>query len=75
MVRTPHSVKPAKTVGEQLDIFKSRGLVIEDDVNAQEILNRISYYRFTAYTLSLKTNDRFHDAVTFNQIYRLYDLT
>lgn len=72
-MRIPHSVKPAKTVGEQLDIFKYRGLVVEDDVSAQEILNRISYYRFTAYTLSLKTNDRFHDAVTFNQIYRLYD--
>jgi abortive infection bacteriophage resistance protein len=52
-MRIPHSVKPTKTVDEQLDIFKSRGLIVEDEVSTKEILNRVSYYRFTAYTLSL----------------------
>ncbi|CQR58927.1 Abi family protein [Paenibacillus riograndensis SBR5] len=73
MIRISHSHKPSKTVEEQLQIFQSRGLIIEDEENAKEILSRISYYRFTAYTLSLKTNDKFYDNVTFNHIFRLYE--
>lgn len=36
MMRIPHSVKPAKTVDDPLDIFKSRGLFIEDDESAKD---------------------------------------
>jgi len=68
-----HSFKPSKSVDEQLDIFKSRGLLVEDEEWAKEILERVSYYRFTAYTLSLKTDDVFHGTVSFKHIYRLYD--
>ncbi|BBI36676.1 Abi family protein [Cohnella abietis] len=73
MIRISHSFKPSKTIDEQLDIFKSRGLIIEDELWAKGILKRVSYYRFTAYTLSLKTDDVFHAGVTFKQIFRLYD--
>ncbi|MBH5319373.1 Abi family protein [Paenibacillus sp. GSMTC-2017] len=41
---------------------------------AKGILKRVSYYRFIAYALSLKTYDVFHVGVTsFKQIYRLYE--
>jgi abortive infection bacteriophage resistance protein len=73
MVRIPHSFKPSKTIDEQLEIFKSRGLIVEDEAWAKGILKRVSYYRLTAYALSLKTDDVFHGGVTFKQIYRLYD--
>lgn len=56
MVRIAHSVKPSKTVDEQLNIIKCRGLVVVDDNEAKEILKSISYYRLTAYALSLLAN-------------------
>lgn len=37
------------------------------------MLSRINYYRFSAYTLSLKDNDQFHEAITFEHIYNLYE--
>ena len=60
----PHSIKPSKTVEEQLDIFKSRGLIIENEEWAKSILTHISYYRLTAYTLSLKNGNQFNKKVT-----------
>lgn len=66
-------VKPAKTFEEQLEILNSRGLVIEDYEFALQILRRISYYRFSAYTLSFKENDRYYKGVTFDLIYRYYE--
>jgi abortive infection bacteriophage resistance protein len=73
MTKIPHTFKPAKTLDEQLEILKSRGLIVEDGERAKEILARVGYYRLTAYTLSLKTDDVFHKNISFNQIYRIYD--
>ncbi|WDF51015.1 Abi family protein [Paenibacillus sp. KACC 21273] len=73
MKSIPHSVKPSKTVEEQLDIFKSRGLIIGNEEWAKSILTHVSYYRLTAYTLSLKNGDQFNKNVTFENIYRLYE--
>jgi hypothetical protein len=48
------TVKPALTFDEQVELMASRGLVIANKVAAAEVLRRINYYRFTAYTLSFK---------------------
>ncbi len=34
--------KPFTTIDEQIDILKSRGLIIEDELNAKDILTRTS---------------------------------
>ncbi len=66
------SAKPYKTYDEQLEILKSRGLLIEDEPLAKDILQRINYYRFSAYSLTLRRNDSFYEGVTFNNVYELY---
>lgn len=65
-------IKTPTTFAEQVNILKSRNLIVENEENAEEILSRINYYRFSAYTLTYKTNDFFSDKITFNEIYQLY---
>jgi len=71
---TPNvQVKPAKTFEEQLEILKSRGLLVGDEARAIKVLKRINYYRFSAYTLTFKHYDRYYEGVTFERIYRHYE--
>lgn len=64
--------KPFKSVEEQLDLLISRGLIVTDRENALDVLSRTNYYRFSAYSLSLRKNDRFYKGTTFDSIYELY---
>ena len=57
---------------EQLDILIARGLVVEDEDVALSILQRINFYRFTAYTLTFKNDDYFFPNTTFDKIYNHY---
>jgi len=41
--------KEAKTVLEQIEILKLRGLNINEDDNAEHYLSNISYYRLAGY--------------------------
>jgi len=66
-------IKPPTTFEQQIEIFRSRNLIIEDEKEAIEFLKRVNYYRLTGYTLTLKKNDRFFDGVTFNDIRHLYE--
>lgn len=65
-------LKPAKTLDEQIDVLKEHGMVIDDNENAKKILSRINYYRFKAYGLGLRLNDRYYNGVTFERIYEIY---
>ena len=65
-------VKEATTIEEQICILKNRGLLISNEVFAEEVLKNISYYRFVGYTLSYKDNDIFNPGTTFEHIYSLY---
>ena len=65
-------VKVATTIREQICILKKRGLLISDEVFAEEVLRNISYYRFIGYTLSCKVDDIFNPGTTFENIYSLY---
>lgn len=65
-------MKPALTHEEQLELLKSRNLIINNEYSALEILKRVNYYRLRGYTLSLEKNDRFFDGITFDHIYALY---
>lgn len=64
--------KDFKTIEEQLKILEDRGLLIPDKENALDVLSRTNYYRFSAYSLTLRTNDVFHKNVSFDDIYELY---
>lgn len=63
--------KPATTIDEQIDLLKERGLTIQDEHKAREILLDIGYYRLGFYlfpfeksfpNLSNRTHDYFPGA-------------
>ncbi|HFL2406405.1 TPA: Abi family protein [Clostridioides difficile] len=66
-------VKEEKTFDEQIDILKSRGLIINDKEDANFVLSNVNYYRFTAYLLSFKNDDgSYKEGTTFEEVYDIY---
>ena len=49
--------KDFKTIDEQIEILRSRGLTIEDETEAKDFLLRNNYYRVSGYSLTLRKND------------------
>ncbi|HLR59469.1 MAG TPA: hypothetical protein VK094_03265 [Pseudogracilibacillus sp.] len=47
-------LKEPKTLTEQIHILRERNLNVGNEVFAKEVLSQINYYRFSAYTLTLK---------------------
>jgi Abortive infection bacteriophage resistance protein len=73
-METPASaIKPPTTIAEQIDLLRSRNLIISDDSEAARILTRVNYYRLSAYMLSVKRGDRFIDGTTLNNVLDLYE--
>ncbi len=64
--------KDFKSYSELIDILESRGLIINNRPYAESVLKRVSYYRLSAYSLSLRKNDTFYNNVTFENVYELY---
>lgn len=65
-------MKTAKTVDEQIDILRSRGIIINDPEKAKEILNDIGYYRLGFYFFPFEkthpqTTNRTHEVVPGTQ--------
>lgn len=65
--------KPFKSINEQIDILKERGLVIEDIACAYRVLSHVNYYRLSGYTLTLRKNDEFYSNVTLEQVMQIYN--
>ncbi|QQK78038.1 Abi family protein [Salicibibacter cibarius] len=66
--------KEFTTFREQLNILKSRNLIIKDDDFAVSVLKSINYYRFTGYLIPFKTADgKYKKGTTFDQIYNIYE--
>lgn len=67
--------KEFKTIKEQIDILKDRGVIIEDEFATEEILLRENYFFIMGYrhlfTKSAKEN-KFIPGTTFNEIYSLF---
>lgn len=42
-------LKPHLTVEKQIDLLKSRGLAIQDEIECQDVLSQVGYYRIAAY--------------------------
>lgn len=74
MARVPYS-KTIKTFDQQITILKSRGLYFNDEAQAKQLLQNISYYRMSGYwypLLSDKQNHIFKTGATFEQAYYIY---
>lgn len=68
------NLKPSKTFQEQIELLKSRGLIINDKKYAEFILSNVNYYRFTAYLLPYKqSNDTYAEGITFETVSCLYN--
>lgn len=46
--------KDFRTIDEQVELLRSRGLTIEDEAEAKEFLLRNNYYRVSGYSLTLR---------------------
>ena len=64
--------KEFKTIKEQIDLLKSRGLTIPDEAIAGSFLLRNNYYRVSGYSLTLRNHDVFYSSATFQNIMDIY---
>ena len=68
--------KQFKTIDEQLEILKDKGLIIDDDELTKETLLRENYFFIMGYRhlfmKSLREN-RFISGTTFNELYSLFE--
>lgn len=67
--------KEFKTINEQLNILKERGLIIEDELSAEETLLRENYFFIMGYRhLFMKSTkeNKFIPGTTFGEIYALF---
>ena len=65
-------MKIAKSIEEQLEILKSRGIIITDEEKAKQILQDINYYTMTGYMFQFKRNENYQEDISFDLIYNLY---
>ena len=64
--------KTFKTIDEQIELLRSRGLIIDDEIKAKDFLLRNNYYRISGYSLTLRKNDVFSNNSTFQNIEDIY---
>ncbi len=67
--------KQFKTLDEQLDIFRYKGLVISDEKYAKQVLLRENYFFINGYRhlfLKSQTDRVFKDGTTFEELYSLF---
>ena len=64
-----------KTLDEQLDILKSKGLIIEDEDQVKEILLRENYFFINGYRVLLMnsySDKTFVVGATFHELYSIF---
>jgi len=66
--------KPALPISDQIELLKSRGLIVENYQRAEHYLSNIGYYRLSAYMLPYKQIgvDKFREDITFETILDTY---
>lgn len=68
--------KPPLIYVDQLELLKSRGLIVTNDLKALHLLQQLSYYRLSGYWYTLleepKTDHIFKEGSTFEQAFKLY---
>ena len=71
-VERRRDIKEAKSFKEQIEILKSRNIIIENDDFAISILKRVNYYRLSAYMLTHKNTDGNYNNISIEEVYDLY---
>lgn len=66
------SAKEFKTLEEQIELLKSRGLRVDNEEMAREFLRVNNYYRVSGYSLTLRKNDVFYKNACFQNISDIY---
>ena len=71
--RRPYS-KPPTTYTEQVDLLRARGMVVDDQAEAEFYLQHLNYYRLGAYWLPFEQDHATHhsDRTHFSQVLNLY---
>ena len=57
--------KLPKTINEQIELLKERGLIIEVEAKLKRYLTNISYYHFSIYFKHFQKNDIFIEKTSF----------
>lgn len=65
--------KPAIDVDKQIELLKSRNLIISNINYAKTILSNITYYRLSSYMKFFQKDDKFYENVNFEDITYLYN--
>jgi abortive infection bacteriophage resistance protein len=69
--------KTALTITQQIDLLKSRGLIIADESKSEEVLSSVSYYRLRAYTYPFQDNSdpdhKFRPGITWEKVIDTYN--
>ena len=62
--------KPAKTYKEQVQLLKDKGIVINNDAEAEQFLSEVNYYKLSGYYLPYvdKTTERVKRSISFNKM-------
>ena len=66
-------LKEPKTFEEQIKILESRNISINDKEYCKSVLERLNYYRLTAYMLPFKLDNGLYIEVEFEKIYNIYE--
>lgn len=67
-------VKAATTYKEQIEILKSKGLVIDDENFASQVLKELNYYTFTGYLREFKIDElHYEQGTTFSKVYHIIE--
>ena len=67
--------KDFKTIDEQIEILRNRGLTVPDDSVeiAKSFLKKNNYYRISGYSLTLRNHDVFYPQASFQNIMDIYN--
>ncbi|MCL2183784.1 MAG: Abi family protein [Chitinispirillia bacterium] len=72
-------MKQPKTISEQIELLKSRNLIINDEIEAAQFLSKNNYYRLSGYWRKYQidpdnSKDLFIAGTTFEMIANIYEL-
>lgn len=66
-------MKTHKSIDEQVEILKSHGLIVADELFAKQTLSTINYYRLSGYLFQFRCPDgQYVKGLTFERILNLY---
>jgi len=66
-------VKDPASFEEQYNKLLEKGCLIEDELFCKQVLERVSYYRLSAYFIPFKRKGGYIEGTSFKRVYRIYE--